>query len=273
MLFLKKFFKKNKKEKEIDFDENKLPKEGCGCKECENPKRGDFLKEIQIEIETIPCKPNPYFVAEEESAKFFKEFEIRLTTLNRLYLLNDTFLKEYYKQSRNSLKETKNDEKKFMKYSKCYFINGNAFKIIHNMSTLLNIFTIFEVLLKNIVKDMGYDEGKSLEEIQNRNSSYLTTYIYYLEKNLDNDFYLEENEKNFIGIVRKIRNDYLHENMSEIPESMEKELVKIFDLRLGKRIEVDQFFIIKTCEIFGKIAKRIEKDYWKYKESFLKNNK
>lgn len=273
MFFLQKFFKKDKRELLKDIDMTEILKEGCDCRNCENSKKGDFLKEIHIEIETIPCKPNPYFIAEEESTKFFKEFEVKLTSLNRLYLLDNIFLKEYYKQSRNSLQETKKDEKKFLKYSKCYFINGNAFKIIHNMNNLLNVFTIFEVLLKNIVKDIGYDEGKTLEEIQNKNISYLTAYIFYLEENFGDTFILSENEKNFIGIVRKIRNDYLHRNMSEIPESMEKELVKIFDLRIGKRIEVDENFIIKTCEIFGGIAKRIERKYLEYKKIFLKLNR
>lgn len=271
MEFFRKLFKFQKNDVNVksDLDFTSLQKQGCGCKNCENKKRGDFLKRLNIEIETIPCKPNPYFRADSESAKFFEEYEIRMTTLNRFYYLDNVFLKEYQKSSRASLRETKENEIEFLKYSKCYFLNGNSFKEIHQMSTLMNIFTIFEVLLKNVVKDMGYDQGKSIEELQSKNSSYLTGYIAYLESNLGNEFMLSDEEKNFISIVRKIRNDYLHEYLSEIPESMERELVKIFNLRVGKRIEVDSFFIDKTCEIFGLIAKKVEKSYWKYKNNFL----
>lgn len=53
--------------------------------------------------------------------------------------------------------------------------------------------------------------------------------------------------------------------MTEIPESIEKEIVKIFNLREGKRIVVDEYFIENTCKMFGEIAKRLEKSYWGYK--------
>lgn len=57
--------------------------------------------------------------------------------------------------------------------------------------------------------------------------------------------------------------------MTEIPESIEKEIVKIFNLRTGKRITVDEYFIENTCKSFGAIAKRLEKAYWEYKNKFL----
>lgn len=276
MEFLKRIFKKNKNQEIIEIEENDEKKvecgsENCGCKSCEHEdeKNGDYLKNICIEIETIPCEPNPYFVVNDESAKFFEEFEIRMTTIYRMYIINSTFLKAYQKVSRESLTSTRSDEKEFSKYSKCYFINNNAFKEIHNMSNLLNIFMIFEVLLKNITKDIAYDKHIELEEIQNKNMSYLNSYILFLEEAMKNRFSLDENEKNFIGIVRKIRNDYLHDYMTEIPESIEKEIVKIFNLRTGKRIVVDEYFIENTCKIFGGIAKRLESSYWEYKNKFL----
>ena len=279
MEFLKKFFTKQKIEENIEEDkkyEKSTPKiecnsENCGCKTCEHrdEKNGDYLKNICIQIETIPCEPNPYFVVNDESAKFFEEFEIRMTTIYRMYSINSIFLKEYQKVSRESLTSTRNNEKEFSKYSKCYFINNNAFKEIHHMSNLLNIFMIFEVLLKNITKDLAYDKHLDLEEIQNKNMSYLNSYILFLEEAMENKFFLDEREKNFIGIVRKIRNDYLHDYMTEIPESIEKEIVKIFNLREGKRITVDEYFIENTCKMFGDIAKRLEKSYWEYKNKFL----
>lgn len=87
MEFLKKFFTKQKIEENIEEDkkyEKSTPKiecnsENCGCKTCEHrdEKNGDYLKNICIQIETIPCEPNPYFVVNDESAKFFEEFEIK----------------------------------------------------------------------------------------------------------------------------------------------------------------------------------------------------
>ncbi|MGL4955213.1 MAG: hypothetical protein ACRC4Y_07045, partial [Cetobacterium sp.] len=210
-------------------------------------------------------EPNPYFTGNDESAKFFEEFEIRMTTIYRMYKINSIFLKEYQKVSRKSLSDTRENEKEFSKYSKCYFINNNAFKEIHHMSNLLNIFMIFEVLLKNITKDLAYDKNLDLEEIQNKNMSYLNSYILFIEDKMKIKFSLSDNERNFIGIVRKIRNDYLHDYMTEIPESIEKEIVKIFNLREGKRIVVDEYFIENTCRMFGEIAKRLEKSYWEYK--------
>ena len=279
MEFFKKFFTKQKIE-DVEKNEQNCEKiqkkldcnsENCGCKMCEHKdeKNGDYLKNICIQIETIPCEPNPYFVVNDESAKFFEEFEIRMTTIYRMYSINSIFLKEYQKVSRESLTSTRNNEKEFSKYSKCYFINNNAFKEIHHMSNLLNIFMIFEVLLKNITKDLAYDKHLELEEIQNKNMSYLNSYILFLEDAMENKFFLDEREKNFIGIVRKIRNDYLHDYMTEIPESIEKEIVKIFNLREGKRITVDEYFIENTCKTFGDIAKRLEKAYWEYKNKFL----
>lgn len=277
MEFFKRIFTK-KKEQEVVKNEEIIEKkiecssENCGCKNCEHKedeKNGDYLKNICIQIETIPCEPNPYFVVNDESAKFFEEFEIRMTTIYRMYSINSIFLKEYQKVSRESLTSTRDNEKEFSKYSKCYFINNNAFKEIHHMSNLLNIFMIFEVLLKSITKDIAYDKHLDLEEIQNKNMSYLNSYILFLEEAMKGNFSLNEDERNFIGIVRKIRNDYLHDYMTEIPESIEKEIVKIFNLRTGKRITVDEYFIENTCKSFGAIAKRLEKAYWEYKNKFL----
>lgn len=260
MDFLKRLFSK-KKDAEVNITET----ENCGCKSCENEKNGDYLKKICLELETIPCEPNPYFNVANESAKFFEEFELRMTTIHRMFNINEKFLKEYQKMSKESLTLTKENKNEFSKYSKCYFINNNAFKEISNMSNLLNIFTVFEVLLKSVVKDLAYDKNIELEEVQNKNMSYLNSYIMFLEETLQDEFFLDDNERNFIGIVRKIRNDYLHDYMTEIPESMEKEIVKIFELRIGKRIVVDEYFIDNTSKIFGNIAKRLEKSYWEYK--------
>ncbi|MEG1583325.1 MAG: hypothetical protein RR344_05195 [Cetobacterium sp.] len=266
MNFFKKLFSKKKVDTEIQaIKEDECNLENCGCKSCENEKHGDYLKKICLEIETIPCEPNPYFNVASESAKFFEEFELRMTTVYRMFGVSNKFLKEYQKVSKESLSLTKENKNEFSKYSKCYFINNNAFKEISNMGHLLNIFTIFEVLLKNVTKDLAYDKNIELEEIQNKNMSYLNSYIIFLEDSLKNNFILNDEEKSFISIVRKIRNDYLHDYMSEIPESMEKEIVKIFDLRIGKRIVVDEYFIENTSKIFGNIAKRLEKAYWEYK--------
>ncbi|MGL4652665.1 hypothetical protein [Cetobacterium sp.] len=273
MNFFKNFFnRKTESEKNIEIKkkseiESECDGDNCGCKSCEHEeeKSGDYLKNICIQIETIPCEPNPYFTIGDKSAKFFEEFEIRMTTIYRMYKINNIFLKEYQKVSRQSLSATRDDENEFSKYSKCYFINNNAFKEIHHMSNLLNIFMIFEVLLKNITKDLAYDKNLELEEIQNKNMSYLNSYILFIEERMKINFLLSDNERNFIGIVRKIRNDYLHDYMTEIPESIEKEIVKIFNLREGKRIVVDEYFIENTCKMFGDIARRLEKSYWEYK--------
>lgn len=271
MNFLKKIFKRKdevKLEQPIQM-QNNLDM-GCSCDECERKKNGDYQKNITVNIETIPCAPNPYFRATKQSVKFFEEYELRMTTLHRMYKINNIFLKEYQKSSRESLTSTKNDDEAFVKYSKCYFINNNAFKEIHYMSNLLNVFIIFEVLLKYITKDLAYDKNIELETVQNKNSSYLNGYIYFIESMLSKTFTLKDDERNFIGIVRKIRNDYLHGYMTEIPESMEREIVKIFGLRKGKRIVVDEEFIQNTCFVFGNIAKRLEKSYLSYKHQFLK---
>ncbi|MGL5950895.1 MAG: hypothetical protein ACRCZH_05710 [Cetobacterium sp.] len=273
MNFFKNFFnRKTESEKNIEIKkkseiESECDGDNCGCKSCEHEeeKSGDYLKNICIQIETIPCEPNPYFTIGDKSAKFFEEFEIRMTTIYRMYKINNIFLKEYQKVSRQSLSATRDDENEFSKYSKCYFINNNAFKEIHHMSNLLNIFMIFEVLLKNITKDLAYDKNLELEEIQNKNMSYLNSYILFIEERMKINFLLSDNERNFIGIVRKIRNDYLHDYMTEIPESIEKEIVKIFNLREGKRIVVDEYFLENTCKMFGDIARRLEKSYWEYK--------
>ncbi|MGL4897172.1 MAG: hypothetical protein ACRC31_01900, partial [Cetobacterium sp.] len=147
MEFFKRIFAKKKDQEVVKIEENNEKKiqcnsENCGCKSCEHKeeKSGDYLKNICIQIETIPCEPNPYFVVNDESAKFFEEFEIRMTTIYRMYSINSIFLKEYQKVSRESLTSTRDNEKEFSKYSKCYFINNNAFKEIHHMSNLLNIF-------------------------------------------------------------------------------------------------------------------------------------
>lgn len=278
MNFFKYFFRKKREITNIEsYIEKDKPlnskNENCGCKECQNTevKSGDYFKKICIEIETIPCEPNPYFCVDTKSARFFESFEIRMTTIHRMYKINTTFLKEYQKKAKNSLTSTRNNEENFTKYSRCYFINNNSFKEIHNMSNLLNVFMIFEVLLKSITKDLVYDQNLELEEIQNKNMSYLNSYILFLEKKLNKIFYLEEKEKTFINIIRKIRNDYLHDYTTEIPEVLEKEIVKIFNLREGKRIVVDEIFIENTCKIFGDIAKKLEKSYWEYKNDFIEN--
>ncbi|WP_297406000.1 hypothetical protein [uncultured Cetobacterium sp.] len=270
MGFFNKLFNKNKKIEEIKTEKTCEKVENCGCKTCENETSENYVKKMCISIETIPCEQNPYFKAEKESTKFFVEYEIRMTTIERFFKINDIFLKEYQRVAKESLHSTRTDKDEFSKYSKCYFINNNAFKDIHYMSTLLNVFMIFETLLKNIVKDIAYDQNSTLEDIHNKNTSYLNGYIYFLEDTFKKNLEIEDKEKDFIGIVKKIRNDYLHGYMTEIPESMEREIVKIFNLRLGKRIEVNENFIDNTCEIFGEIAKKCEIAYWKYKNRHLR---
>ncbi|MGL4867666.1 MAG: hypothetical protein ACRC4S_03275, partial [Cetobacterium sp.] len=117
------------------------------------------------------------------------------------------------------------------------------------------------------VKDIAYDLNIELEDIQNKNMSYLNSYIIFIEEKMNGLFHLESYQKNFVGIIRKIRNDYLHDCMTEIPESIEREIVKIFELREGKRIVVDEYFIENTSKIFGVIAKNLERSYWEYKNT------
>lgn len=224
-----------------------------------------------IHINPLPCEPNPFFRSKESSARFFSDFEIRVTTIYRYYNMNDTFLREYLTKSREALQSTKNSGEEFDMYSSCFFINNNSFKDIHYMSALMNLYMAFETLLKNVTKDVAYDSGVKIEEIQERNLPYLNSYFFFLEDKFKSNLQMTSKEKEFINIIRKIRNDYLHDSTTTIPDGMERDIVKLFNLREGKRITVDDTLINNTFEIFCQIGEKLQTAYIAYKKIYLKN--
>lgn len=243
---------------------------GCDCNNCHKDEKEKNPKVLSIDIDPLPCEPNPFFKCDGDFTKFFTDFEIKLTTIYRYYNMTDEFLKEYLVKSREALQAAKENNSDFTRYSKCFFMNNNSFKDIHYMSTLMNVYMAFETLLKSVTKDVAYDQNIQIEEIQEKNIPYLNSYIFFLEDNFKQKLVLTSKEKEFINIIRKIRNDYLHDSMTEIPEGMERDIVKLFNLREGKRITVDDMLINNTFLIFGEIAEKLEKAYWGYKKNFLK---
>lgn len=268
LAFIKNLFSKLARKKE---DKEELPKElGCNCNNCDKEEKEKNPKTLCIHIDPLPCEPNPFFQCKEEFTKFFTEFESKITTVYRYYNMNNIFLKEYLSRSKEALQASreKRDEN-FSRYSSCYFINNNSFKDIHYMSTLMNIYMAFETLLKSISKDVAYDKNMSIEDVQEKNMPYLNGYMSFLEENFEKKGLFSGRENEFVNIIRKIRNDYIHDSMTEIPEGMERDIVKLFNLREGKRITVDDMLINNTFSIFGEIASKLEKAYWAYKRDYL----
>ncbi|MGL6115198.1 hypothetical protein [Cetobacterium sp. SF1] len=278
MAFIKNLFSKlARKKSQEDIEETELEKDsllkgGCNCNNCNNDEKEKNPKTLCIHIDPLPCEPNPFFQCKEEFTKFFTEFESKITTIYRYYNMNNIFLKEYLSKSKEALQASReNRDENFQRYSSCYFINNNSFKDIHYMSTLMNVYMSFETLLKSLSKDVAYDSNKSIEDVQDsKNIPYLNGYMTFLEEAFNNRGLFTGRENEFVNIIRKIRNDYIHDSQTEIPEGMERDIVKLFNLREGKRITVDDMLINNTFEIFGQIATKLEKAYWAYKKNYLK---
>jgi|GEM_PF-4178778 len=59
--------------------------------------------------------------------------------------------------------------------------------------------------------------------------------------------------------------------MTDIPKSIKKEIVKIFNLRTRKRITADEYFVENICKNFGEISKNWKVHIVNIKINFLKN--
>lgn len=226
--------------------------------------------DIHIILDREECEANPYFKSKNPDLKFFVDFEIKFNSIYRYFHLNSLFLSQYFKGSRENLQTlvTHGDEN-LKECTECFFNNLEGFKEIHNMSTLMILYTDFEALLKKVTKDIAYDFNRDIEEIQQENLPYMNSYIKFLHEKFKPHFIMDNKEFEFINILRKIRNEFLHDSSSFIPESMKKELLKLIDRKDGKMI-IDDFFLEDIFELIGKISTQLQNSYLIYYKNYKK---
>jgi len=259
MNFIKKLFAKNKDgiKKELHIQEEK--KHECFC-----PKVDPFSH----------CIINPYFKSSEDFSKVFSEFETRMGSLQRYFEMNNLNIRYYLETSKSLLKETKKtseeSEKNLIQYGRCHFADVDYFYEMHYLSILLIVFTMFENLLSNLVKDVSYINKVSINTNSQKELPYINKYLLFLKNQCKFDIKLTQKEWHSINTIRKVRNNYLHNLDTDIPEELQKELLKIITPKNNNKITVNEDFLDMCFKLFGDIASQLEKSYWEYKKNAFK---
>jgi len=253
--FLKKFFSKEN----ASVEEIKKESTDCFC-----PEVDPFSH----------CIINPYFKSTEDFSKVFSEFETRMGSLQRYFEMNNMNIKFYLGKSKDILKKTKRDgdesEEDLSKYGQCHFADVDYFYEMHYLSILLIIFTMFENLLSNLVKDISYISKIHLNSNSQKELPYINKYILFLKNQCKLDIKLTQKEWHSINTIRKVRNNYLHNLDTDIPEDLQKELLKIISPKNNNKVTVNEEFLDMCFSLFGDIASQLETSYWEYKRYTFK---
>ncbi len=254
MSWLKKIFKK--KDGEVV---NKVVKESDE-KDCFCPKVDPFSH----------CIINPYFKSQEDFSKVFSEFETRIGSLQRYFEMNSLNIRYYLDASKKILKNTKkgseDSEEVIQQYGRCHFADVDYFYEMHYLSILLIIFTMFENLLSNLVKDISYISNASLNVNSQKELPYINKYILFLKNQCKLDINISQKQWHTINTIRKVRNNYLHNLDTDISDDLQKELLKIITPKKNNKVTVNEEFLDLCFKTFGDIASQLERAYWKYKK-------
>jgi hypothetical protein len=213
------------------------------------------LKEFNSPLINILTKQNPYFKISSDEFKVFIDFENKFNSTYKYFYLNSYFLSQFYKHQEN-FNNT---------YSLKFSIDIKFYKDIHDMTILMLIFTDFEFLLKKLTFEFSSFSEKTFDLSSSTTVPYITIYLDFLQKKLNPNFQLSTNTFKFIDILRKIRNEYLHEGKSIISLSFRKELA----ILLNKNYDVtsiDDFFIEDTFKIIGEVVSSLQASYLLYHE-------
>ena len=259
MNFIKKFFSKDKENQIKELDKKNEVNHECFC-----PKVDPFSH----------CIINPYFKSSEDFSKVFSEFETRMGSLQRYFEMNNINIKYYLETSKHLLKETnktsKETEINMSQYNKCHFADVDYFYEMHYLSILLIIFTMFENLLSNLVKDISYISHAYFNSNSQKELPYINKYILFLKNQCKLDIKLSQKEWHSINTIRKVRNNYLHNLDTDIPEDLQKELLKIITPKNNNKVTVNEEFLDMCFSLFGGIASQLETSYWEYKKNAFK---
>lgn len=258
MNFIKKLFNRDREEvpkKKVEVEESK---------ECFCPKVDPFSH----------CIINPYFKSSEDFSKVFSEFETRMGSLQRYFEMNNLNIKYYLETSKDILKRSKKEgeqsEENLNQYGRCHFADVDYFYEMHYLSILLIIFTMFENLLSNLVKDISYISKVNLNTNSQKELPYINKYILFLKNKCRLDIKLSQKQWHSINTVRKVRNNYLHNLDTDISDDLQKELLKIITPKNNNKVTVNEEFLDMCFNLFGDIASQLEKAYWEYKRNTFK---
>ena len=99
--------------------------------------------------------------------------------------------------------------KEIDKLNFCHFADADYFYEMHYLSILLIIYTMFENLLSNLVKDIAFSCDTSFDNEKN-SSPYINRYIYFLRNHCRFDLDISKEQWQVLNSIRKVRNNYLH---------------------------------------------------------------
>lgn len=220
------------------------------------------------------CILNPYFQCKEDFSKVFSEYEMRLGSLQRYFELNNLHIRDYIHHSKNILRDEKNNSSKeahiLDQYGKCHYADVDYFYEVHYLSVLLILFTMFENLLSSIVKDISYTNKYNFNDFNQRDLPYINRYILFLKNKCKMNINISQKEWQSLNIIRKVRNNYLHNLNIDIPKELQIELLKIITPKNKSKVTVNEEFLEMCFSIFGKLAYKLEASYWDYKRNLFK---
>jgi len=218
------------------------------------------------------CIVNPYFKASEDFSKIFSDFEDRISSLQRYFEMNKNNIEQYLKYSKSELAEKKQKkikEKDLKAYSRCYFSDEEYFYEMHYLSILLMIFSLFETLLSDISTDLSKTQNNKIDSYIDNSMPYVKKYLYFLEKVCNLNLNINEETLKKLDIIRKLRNNYLHNLEKDIPENVQEELKRMLEIDTHKLV-INNEIITMAFEVIGGISQNLEKAYWEDKKKKFK---
>jgi len=247
-------FKKKEKEKPVEKSEAKE------SQDCFSPK---------FEVNSLSyCIVNPYFKSTEDFSKIFSDFEMRIASMQRYFEMNNSHIDSYIQRGKidyRKKKEDGTDREILTQYSKCLFADVDYFYEIHYLSILMMLFSLFETLLSNVSKDLAYTKDKNLRVDFNNSSSYIQNYIVFLKNKIKLDLKFSREELSKLNVIRKVRNNYLHNLDKDIPKDLQDEMLKIINPQNNNKVTVNGEFLHMSFSLIGGLTQKIEKAYWDHK--------
>lgn len=218
------------------------------------------------------CIVNPYFKSSKNFSKIFSDFEDRISSLQRYFEMNKNNIHNYLKYSKNNLndKEAENISEKDLKaYRRCYFSDEEYFYEMHYLSILLMLFSLFETLLSDVSNDISKTQSQKIEKYIDNSLPYVNKYLYFIEKICKLKLKIEKDTLKKLDIIRKLRNNYLHNLEKDIPENIQQELKEMLEIESHKLV-INNDIITMAFEVIGGISQNLEKAYWRDKKDKFK---
>lgn len=214
---------------------------------------------------------NSLFLADVPFLEFVFQFYDRISSLQRYFEYTEHYIAEYLNDSQIHLKEieqTAEDAVEYDCWSDIVFSDKNYFQEQHYMAILANLFCRLENLLADEAKHVATLSNKTLDLKSNQKSPYIDKYLIFLVEVCRCPIVIPQATKKKLNVIRRIRNQYMHQLGRDISFSLKKELNRIVDTSETKDFKMNYQFIDTAFQVVADIATEVINGISEYSENF-----